>query len=147
MRKVILAMTLVSLFCISGTGLAQYDDRNSDLMAYAGLLHLDRGGGNEFTIGARYSYNFDVYNSAEFGFGYTFPENADVFLYYLNYRLNASLKENKVKPFFTLGIGAVSYVFDSELDLEVSSQALDGTSFTFNIGGGFAGIYIVFRFL
>jgi len=131
MNKACIAVFLVVLLCSSGS--AQSIEESTDLSGYAGMFRLDKGG-TEFMFGIRYSYNMDEHHSFEGTLGYLRPENVQIYLYHANYRYNLSLEGQKVVPFFTGGIGAISYFYAD--DAPDYAQTFEGSSLAFNFGLG-----------
>jgi opacity protein-like surface antigen len=132
MKQACIALFVVSLFVSAQGAHAGIVARSSDLNGFAGIIDLDRGD-TEFVIGGRYSYNFNPRSAIEGSVGFLSPENTRVFVYEVNYRNNFPGAGNVV-PFLIGGIGAVKYSFDENVPVE--AQALEGTSFAVNFGGG-----------
>jgi hypothetical protein len=143
MKRMLLVVMFLSLLVFSGNSMAQIVEKSSDVSGYVGILKsldtdlkIESGGQeltgtakgeSEFTFGARYNYNFDLHNALEGTFGVSLPEHAKVLLYYVNYKYNIALSNDKLVPFVTGGVGAVTISPD-----EGSSD----TNLTFNFGGG-----------
>lgn len=134
MKTVGILFTLICCLTCALPVRGQTEAGSSDLNFHGGFVNLSTGADLEFLIGFRYSYHIDEENNIEGTLGYMFPENLRIWLYHLNYRFNLPLREGKVSPFLTAGIGAVTFNFDESLPSSV--RAADGTSFTGNFGAG-----------
>ncbi len=141
MVRRLFAIAVVLLLFGAGTGYSQIVEKTSDLTGFVGIVsfegadvefngfQVESDRSTEFTVGARYAYHINAMSTIEGTFGIGFPEGGKFYNYFVNYRYNIALENEKLVPFVTGGVGALTVSPDSD-------QVDSSTDMSVNVGGG-----------
>jgi hypothetical protein len=134
MRRFSLLLVVVLSMLMIGAAEVQAQGAKADVDLYVGMIKFggvgNADGSTELVFGGRYGYNLNANSTIEGNFGLSLPEGGKILLYYINYLYNINLTGNeKITPFITGGVGAITIMYDDD-NFDTDS------GMTLNFGGG-----------